>query len=284
MKNITTILIALLSLFLISGCEEVIDVNLDTSAPKLVIDAAIVWDKETDGSLQTITITKTSSYYQNNSIGVSGAVVSITNSKNNVFDFIEEIPNSGKYVCKTFIPEVNESYTLKVVNEKSIYTATEKLIETPAIEYIESFKKKAVIGDKFRIEVLTYFKDKAEEKNYYLVAIKQPSKLFYEYSVLDDQITQGNTMFDFYASDELNEGEIVTIKHLGISERYANYLSILLSVSGNGGGGGPFQTPAATVKGNIINETNSKDNPLGFFRLSQLNNKLYTIPTLTLTE
>lgn len=284
MKNITQILLVLISFFSLSGCEEVIHVDLENSTPKLVIDAGIVWDKETDGKIQTINITKTSSYYENNYIGVSGAVVSITNSKNNVFNFIEEIPNSGQYVCKTFVPEVNELYTLKVLNEQSVYTASEKLVATPVIDSITSKKTPAIAGKKDIVEIKTYFKDNGSEKNFYLVGVRQSNKLFYKYRLLSDRITQGNTMLSFYSSDELFTGDIVTIKHLGVSERYSNYLSILLAVSGNGGGGGPFQTPAATVKGNIINETNNKDNPLGYFRLSQLNTKLYTIPELTLTK
>jgi hypothetical protein len=61
-----------------------------------------------------------------------------------------------------------------------------------------------------------------------------------------------------------------------MSQTYYNYMSILLSVAGSSGGG-PFQTPPATVKGNIKNETHFENYPLGYFRVSEADTKNYTI-------
>ncbi len=46
-------------------------------------------------------------------------------------------------------------------------------------------------------------------------------------------------------------------------------MSVLVSIAGNNGGG-PFQSPPATVRGNIINTTNSANYPLGYFSLSEV--------------
>ena len=40
----------------------------------------------------------------------------------------------------------------------------------------------------------------------------------------------------------------------------------------SGGDQGPFQTPAATVKGNIINTTNADNFALGYFAIGQVFN------------
>ena len=53
MKNIIYISL-ILSLFIFSSCEKVINVDLNTAAPKLVIDGSIKWKKGTDGNEQTI--------------------------------------------------------------------------------------------------------------------------------------------------------------------------------------------------------------------------------------
>jgi hypothetical protein len=53
-------------------------------------------------------------------------------------------------------------------------------------------------------------------------------------------------------------------------------MSILLSIAGNNGGG-PFQSPPATVRGNIINTTNPSNYALGYFSLSEMDTKNYTI-------
>ncbi len=53
-------------------------------------------------------------------------------------------------------------------------------------------------------------------------------------------------------------------------------MNILLDIAGSSGGG-PFQTPPATVRGNIKNETNFDNYPLGYFRISEADVINYTI-------
>ena len=53
-------------------------------------------------------------------------------------------------------------------------------------------------------------------------------------------------------------------------------MNILISISG-GLSNGPFSTPAASVKGNIINQTIPKDYPLGYFRLSEVDVRNYVV-------
>jgi hypothetical protein len=53
-------------------------------------------------------------------------------------------------------------------------------------------------------------------------------------------------------------------------------MSILVSIAGNNGGG-PFQSPPATVRGNIINTTDKANYPLGYFSLSEIDFRSYTI-------
>ena len=42
-------------------------------------------------------------------------------------------------------------------------------------------------------------------------------------------------------------------------------------------GGGPFETQPATVRGNCINDTNPENFPLGYFRLSEVAELIYTV-------
>jgi hypothetical protein len=50
----------------------------------------------------------------------------------------------------------------------------------------------------------------------------------------------------------------------------------LINISGSQGGS-PFATPSATVKGNIINQTNPAQFPLGYFHLSEMDSKSYIV-------
>ena len=122
MKNIKYIALAL-TMLLITSCEDVVNVDLDTANPRLVIDASIDWIKGTDGSQQTIKLSKTKGYYDTVTPVVSGAVVYIT-SNGTTFNFIET-PNTGKYICSNFVPIINQNYVLTVIVDGQTYTATE---------------------------------------------------------------------------------------------------------------------------------------------------------------
>ena len=50
----------------------------------------------------------------------------------------------------------------------------------------------------------------------------------------------------------------------------------LLNIAG-GGGGNPFATPPATLRGNIVNQTNEANFPLGYFSLGEVDTAIYTV-------
>jgi hypothetical protein len=82
------ILILVVSSFVFTSCEEVIQVDTITAPPRLAIEAAINWQKETEGNIQTIKLTSTAGYFETKIPVVSGAVVYIKNISNKVFNFI----------------------------------------------------------------------------------------------------------------------------------------------------------------------------------------------------
>ena len=108
MKSINLILV-LLATFLISSCEDVIQVDLKTETPRLVIEASINWYKNTAGNSQKIKLSTTINYYNPVAPIVSGATVFITNSTNDIFNFIET-PETGEYFCNNFVPKINKTY------------------------------------------------------------------------------------------------------------------------------------------------------------------------------
>jgi hypothetical protein len=268
MKNIFYILLSILAF---SSCEEVIDVNLDTAAPRLVIDASIKWDKETDGKTQFIKLSTTTGYFDTIIPTVSGATVTVANSKHTIFTFIElDVP--GEYTCLDFIPEINETYTLTVILNGQTYTATETLKPVPPIEKIEQEKKDGFTG-KF-IQVKAFYTDNGATNDYYLFRFKPNFKVVPSYQVSEDRFYQGNQIFGLYLSEDFKTGDNVDITIYGISQRYFNYMSKLITVSGSGG---PFQAPPATVYGNIINISDKDNYALGFFSLSEVDYVNYMI-------
>lgn len=255
------------------SCEEVIPLDLDTATPKLVVEAAINWQKGTSGSKQKIKLTTTTDFYSTEVPKVSGAIVRVTNSSNTVFTFVE-IPKTGEYVCSNFKPVLNETYTLTIINKNETYTATETLKAVTPITKIVQNNQGGFTGKD--IEIKAFYNDSASEPNYYLYKYVYSNQLKSNYYTDEDAFFDGNEFFSISQNDNLKAGDKLEITHFGISKQYFNYMSVLVSIAGNTGGG-PFQSPPATVRGNIINTTTTTNYPLGYFSLSEIDTKNYTI-------
>lgn len=272
MKLLQIAVILSIGLFL-TGCEKVINVKLNTAPPRLVIDASIDWVKNTAGNEQKIVLSTSTGYFSPEFPTVSGAIVTVTNPSNTVFEFVET-PGTGEYNCRNFVPVIGQTYSLKIVLNGETYTASETFTAVPAIEdMIDQNNKGGEAGDE--IEITFSYKDDASQVNYYLNKFSHPHTAFPELEVEDDEHTNGNVMQESYSHEKLKPGDQVDIKLYGISKSYYNYMYKLIVASGNDGS--PFPTIPGAVRGNIINHTNSENYAFGYFRLAEMDTKSYTI-------
>lgn len=272
MKKIQRYLSLIVITFLFASCEDKVDINLNTAAPKLVIDAALKWQKGTTGSQQSIKLTTTTDYYSASIPAATGAIVLVTNSVNTVFTFTET-PNTGEYICSNFVPVINENYTLSVTYNGQNYTATEKLLATPTIQNVDQRTVSGFGSD--QIQIKFFYQDNGLETNFYLIGFKNSTKALPEFGVVRDRFFQGNQMFGFYTDDKLKAGDNLLMGLQGISERYFNYLEKMISITGSNGS--PFSTPPATLRGNVINQTNNDNFPLGYFSLGETDSLNYVV-------
>jgi hypothetical protein len=272
MKKIQLFLVISIA-FLFNSCEDVVEVDLNTAPPKLVIEASIKWQKGTFGNQQEIRLTATTDYYSNEIPKVSGATIYIKNSSNAVFNFIET-PNTGEYICANFNPKINEIYTLTVISNGQTYTATETLKPVAPITKIVQNNQGGFTGD--NIEVKAFFNDPANVDNYYLYRYIYSNQIKSNYYVDEDSFFQGNEFFSLSQNSDLKSGDEIEISHSGISKTYYNYMRVIISIAGNSSGS-PFQSPPATVRGNIINTTDFDNYALGYFSISEIDTKTYIV-------
>ena len=270
MKNI---FLAFTILFLLNSCEDVVDIPLTTATPKLVIDANISWKKGDLGDKQTIKLTTTSDFYSGSVPPANGATVFVTNSTNTVFNFIEN-GSTGNYECNNFVPTTGENYTLTINYKGQTYTATDKLLATPPILNIQQQTLPGFTGT--RQEIKFFYQDNGAENNYYLISFKNSPDLLPRYAALRDEFFQGNIMFGLFTNDEIKAGDNLFMSVESISNRYYTYFQKLNSQAG-GQGGGPFSTPPATVRGNVINQTNNENFPLGYFTVTEIDTRNYLV-------
>lgn len=273
MRKKTNLILIIATALIFHSCQEVVDIPLDTATPKLVIEASINWQKGTSGNNQKIKLTTTTNYYSTAIPTVSGATVYVKNSSNAVFSFIE-VPNTGEYLCSDFVPVLGQTYTLTVVNEGQTYNASETMTPVAPISSVTQEIQSGLGGNALKIK--TSFVDPANVENYYLFKHKFTDKLKPAYYVDEDEFFNGNTFISLVIQEDTQAGDQVEISHYGISKGYYNYMNVLLSVVGNSGAI-LFQTPPATIKGNIKNATNFDNYPLGYFRLCEVDKINYTI-------
>ena len=274
MKKILLYSVLLFTTLLYTSCEEVVDIELNNSEPKLVIDAIIKWQKGTTGENQTIKLSLTNDFYTNDILPANGAIVTVTNSSDVVFNFIE-VPTTGDYVCDNFQPVIGEIYRLEILYEGAIYTASSTLIATPDIINVTQETVVGISGED-EIQIKYFYQDNGAEENYYLLGVKNPNKQFPEFGVVSDEFFQGNVMFGFYGSSETEPGITLDLSVQGVTKSYHNYMNKLITIAGSGSGN-PFATPPATIRGNISNITNNANYPLGYFHLSEIDTVNYLV-------
>ena len=255
---------------MVLGCEKVVDVDLEESAPRLVIEASLLWDDPEVPNPLFITLSHTAPYFDQQTPPVQAAQVRVLNDLGDVYEFQETQP--GLYRHEGFIPDPDATYELEVQHENELYRASESFVTAPGIDAITQNYEGGFSGDEIEIEV--FYTDPPGKGDQYLF------KFLYgdgeiSVRVSEDDLTDGNQNSASLSEDELEPGQEVYIEFQGISRSYYEYMYILISQAGQGGG--PFQTQPTLVRGNIINSTNFDNFAFGFFRLSQRTATTYVI-------
>ncbi len=270
--------LALLLLFFFTACTDVIDVEVPSEEPRLVIEASINWEKGTSGSDQTIYLSKSTPFFETNgNVPVTIASVIITNNNDGaIFEFIDQ--NDGSYTSSNFVPILNDNYTLEVISEGETYIAQETFI--PVVPILEVYQS----TDKFLPEVLEVnfdFLDPAEEENYYYIKFKEQADSFPRLRDLKDEFVNGNLISVFnerQENEDINQveyapGDMVNMELIGVSKRYYEYIQLLISQSESGG---PFDTTPVALLGNCTNQINPDSYAYGYFRLTEVAKASYT--------
>lgn len=255
-------------LLVFNSCTEVVEVELQEIEPRLVVEASLLWRKGSPGNEQTIKLSTTAPFFDDQVPPATGAIVSVTDSDGRVYIF-DEIAD-GIYKNEIFITSFGNEYELHIEYNEQIYRATEEFIPTPSLEFVEQTNGGGFGGDNTELRV--FFTDPGAMDNYYLFRFMHEDLSI---QIYDDEFTNGNLTFAYFTEDDLEPGDEVGFEIQGISRRFYEYMFILRSQAGSGGG--PFQTQPTTVKGNVVNVTDPENFPFGFFRLSEVDYLDYTI-------
>jgi len=252
-----------------TACTERIDIELDDTYTRLVVDGQLMTD---ENSRQYVLLSETSSYFYNQPPPVvTGADVSIIDADGNSLLLSEERPGTY-YLPDGFRSEIGENYTLDIILSEEIdgrqnYTAE---TSTPSIGdtvWID-LRFEPDFGDDGYYIVQCYYYDPLGP-NWYMFDIYKNDTL------LTDTITEKQVVSDeFYdggftngigvgflnqsrKDQRLRPGDVITFRASSITEGYANFV---WEVQDEVSFSTPlFSGPPANVVGNL------SDGAVGYF-------------------
>ena len=256
----------ILTVLLFSNCEKVVDIDVPTIEPKLIIDASfeVLFNESPIKANVVVKLKLSTDYFDDTIPTVSDAIVFLTNTADNAVINFSDVNLNGNFTpIINFIPKNAIEYELTVIYKSEIYKGNATKVKSTQID-------SAIQGDETlfsgkEIEVKVAFKDNADNENYYLFNFT--NNLFLP---LEDRFFNGtNYNFSFfYQEEEIEVPTNVTVTMSGITKDYFTYFRILQNQSGTSGGG-PFQSVPSSLLGNIINTTNEANFPLGYFHISE---------------
>lgn len=258
--------------FILTSCEDKIELEVPTGPTKLVIDGLL----SNSDTIQTITLSSTSPYFETSQTPrVSDAEVYVTTSDNDTIEFKLEVAGSGKYQAVYQMIESPKEYTLHVNwNGKSYRSHPEKMLRVPPIDSLKQSEEKFPEQGDFRLEGFAALLSTVEPKGlgdyYRWIIFVNGEKLNDPFNlvVTDDRLVDGNKILDWDLVYELQEGDLVEIHQMSISERSYHYWTLLFNQITKFGG--PFDTPPAPIEGNVFNENDANEVVLGFFGVSKV--------------
>ncbi|GAA4316291.1 hypothetical protein GCM10023149_13150 [Mucilaginibacter gynuensis] len=267
LNKIYTLLLLATGSLLLASCEKVIDVDIKTPPNQLVIEGNITDQLD----LQTIKITQSVPYTDSNVYPpVQNADVSVTTNDGVVLHFKESTP--GNYTFGPYKGIPGKTYTLRVVIETAIYTASSTMPAPVRADSLSIVNLK--FGSSLRKIVAVHYQDPETTTNQYRFIMKVNNTLTRRVYADNDRLTNGNNVKEqlFYGSDDDNEeldtNDEVEVEMQCIDNDIFKYWYTLSQQTQNGPGGGvtPGNPPS-----------NINNNSLGYFSAHTTQTKTITV-------
>ena len=264
MKKYLYIIPVFVVVFISSSCQKVIDVDLKSVDPEIVIEANV----SDQAGPYLVQLSKTVNFDQPNVFpGVSGAVVILSDNMGNA-DTLTEV-SSGKYYTSSLAGVPGRNYFLKVQAEGEEYIAA-------------SFMSSAVVIDTIMVDSLTFggvsnkylnvtFTDPASPGNFYRIIEIINGDTLSIINLSNDEFENGRQITVPIFSDEdptLKSGDNVVIVLQCIDENVFDYFLELLMMINSGGQSAAPANPTSNIS----------NNALGYFSAYSVRSKSIVIP------
>ncbi|MEI7896292.1 MAG: DUF4249 domain-containing protein [bacterium] len=258
------ILYAAIPALLLNSCTEKIEVKLDTTYTRVVVDGKI----EAGTGIYQVALTKSADYFSNTSVPrVVDATISINDGSETFMLHETQTGISGIYETDSnFCGKTGKTYTLHVELAEAI--AGQMVVDAscylPTVTKLDSIQ--TVLhpewGKKGIWTVKLFAREPGNENNYYLFNLYKNGTLMTDTItkkvVSDDKFYNGSYMNGVdviyinnqHAWETIHPGDTVMLQMSGITKEYFDFIT---EVKQSGFNLPFFSGPPANVKGNVTN-------------------------------
>jgi hypothetical protein len=259
--------LVLVTILLLSAaaCTEKIDVKLDESYTRLVVDGFI----GSDTAAYAISLTKTTDYFYNEPAPrVTNAEVTLTDGVHTFVLAESEPGTSGIYLTDSAFHGIpGQDYTVNIRLAEEIagtrdYTTACKMNSVTRLDSIQAVFQPDW-GPEGIWEIRVFAQEPGDEKNFYLFQLYRNGTLLTDsitkYMITDDIYFNGNYITGataMYLNNEdtnqsIRPGDFITVKMSGITKEYYDFI---FQVQMAGFNIPFFSAPPANVESNISND------------------------------
>ncbi len=259
------LLFSLMVITLLSSCQKVIDIDLNSSSPQIVIEGNV---SDQPGP-HYVKISKTANFSDANTFPVvAGALVKLADNTG-ITEILTEISPGTYSTSPTLQGIVGRTYTLTVNSEGKEYVANATIPVPVNIDTLTIDKGISFGGRRPNKRVQVHFQDSLGVANYYHFVLTHngmPQKAIY---ITSDRIQDGNKRIYNLSdrTDTINSGDHVTVALQAIDGKVYEYFRTLNQANNSG----QSATPANPV-------SNLSNGALGYFSAYSVKTKSIFIP------
>lgn len=242
-------------IFLLFGCQDVVELDLKDYQKKVVIDANLFINEE---EYNAIKIYYSAPFYSTNYEYINSAIVNIQSTDGGE-NFLFEYDGNGLYKNQNFTPIEGKTYKLTVKIDQDVYTATSNYWVLNKDIQVDITPNAGIMGDDY--EVKFSYSDEAATADYYL------HELSGDLSLRNDLFTNGQMITERTFIEQEAVDAKISFAATKISKTYYEYINKIFASSANIGN--PFASPIGRVNGNIVSADSKKEAPLGYFHIAK---------------
>lgn len=267
---------------LFTSCEKEINLDLNNTSPKLVVEGNVLWGIDSVINQQELKISLSANYTGNTDPQpVTNAIVMVSDGTNTyTYNHIE----NGVY-RSIFIASTNKTYKLIINFEGDEYNAYETLkaggaaIDSLTVNYFPP-----ALGSPEGNFITTNTTDPLNERNFYLWQLYINGQLMINPSpgniyraIQKDDFFNGQPLINYLPFDNFPvvTGDTARLHQLNISEQMYNYYYSIFNLTASSPVSG--DVPPGNIRGNILNLDNSERNALGYFGACSISIKTKSI-------